>query len=496
MRFQSSFSVAALAGLAAANPLSSRAVLDDCLKAANVPSSAKNSNDWNADVKPFNQRLPYTPVAIIAATTVDHVQAAVSCAAKAGVKVNPKSGGHSYASFGLGGENGHLVIELDRMSKVTLDSTTNIATIQAGARLGHVFTELYKQGKRAFSHGTCAGVGVAGHSLHGGFGFSSHTHGLAVDWIVGATVVLANATIVEVSKTVNPDLFWALRGAGSSFGVVVSFRFNTFAAPSQVTAFQVNLPWSSASSIASGWQGLQDWTATSQPAEMNMRVFGSPSQTQLQGLYYGSSSQLRTAIQPLLSKIGASLSNAQQYDWTGAFVYYTYGSAGAVDVSHPYNTVETFYSKSLVTKALPAKTLQAVGDYWISKAKSVNRDWYIIIDFYGGANSAVTSVPDDDSSYAYRGDYRYLFEFYDRVNSGSYPSNGFGFLDGWVKSFTDNLSQSQWGMYINYADPTMNRTEAISNYWRQSLPKLQQIKAAVDPNELFYYPQSIPAGGK
>ncbi|KAK0637404.1 hypothetical protein B0T17DRAFT_568097 [Bombardia bombarda] len=508
MRFQSSLSITlAGLGLASANPLAEplakRAAIDDCLKAANVPFDASGSNDWKADVKPFNQRLPYTPVAIAVPTTVEHVQGAVSCAAKLGIKVNPKSGGHSYASFGLGGENGHLIVELDRMSKVTVDSSTQIATVQAGARLGHVATALYNQGKRAFSHGTCPGcvdpssplasqlVGVAGHALHGGFGFSSHTHGLALDWMVGATVVLANSTVVETSATENPDIFWAMRGAGSSFGIVTTFRFNTFAAPSQVTAFQVNLPWNSANAIATGWGNLQDWLTNGMPTEMNMRVFGSPAQTQLQGLYYGSSSALRTAIQPLMSKLGASVSNAQQYDWMGAFTYYTYG--GQVDVTHPYNSVETFYSKSLVTTALPQKALQAVGNYWISRAKSVNRDWFIIIDMYGGKNSAITKVPEGQASYPHRGDKLFLYELYDRVNSGSYPSNGFSFLDGWVKSFTDNMDVSQWGMYINYADPTMNRTEAQNNYWRQSLPKLQQLKAQLDPNEVFYYPQSVQA---
>lgn len=486
----------ALAGLAVANPLSSplskRAAIDDCLKAANVPVDAPNSNDWKLDVNPFNQRLKYTPVAIAAPTTVQHVQAAVSCAAKVGVKVNPKSGGHSYASFGLGGENGHFVVQLDRMNSVSYNSATQIATVGAGARLGRVATALYRDGKRAFSHGTCPGVGVAGHSLHGGFGFSSHTHGLAVDWIVGATVVLANATVVETSETENPEIFWALRGAGSNFGIVTSFRFKTFAAPSQVTAFQVNLPWNSASAIVSGWSALQDWLKSGgMPKEMNGRVFGSPSQTQLQGLYHGSSAQLRTAIQPLLTRLGASLSNAQQYDWMGAFSYYTYGQQ--VDVSRPYNLVETFYSKSLVTPALPTNVLQNVANYWVQKARSTNRDWFIIIDLYGGPNSAITKVPNNATSYPYRdpNNHLFLYEFYDRVSSGSYPSNGFSFLDGWVKTFTDGLSTSQWGMYINYADPTMSRDTAQDVYFRQNLPRLKQVKAQLDPTELLYYPQAI-----
>ncbi|KAK1749355.1 glucooligosaccharide oxidase [Echria macrotheca] len=490
MRLQQALPIG-LAAVAAANPLGKRAAIDDCLKAANVPVDTPNSSEWKNDVNPFNQRLPYTPVAIAVPTTTDHIAAAVSCAVKVGVKVNPKSGGHSYASFGLGGENGHLVVELDRMNKVTVDSSTQIATVQAGARLGHVATVLYNNGKRAFSHGTCPGVGVGGHSLHGGFGFSSHTHGLAVDWIVGATVVLANGTVVDTSETQHPDLFWALRGAGSNFGIVSTFKFKTFAAPSTVTAYQVNLPWNSASSIASGWGALQDWLSSGgMPAEMNMRVFGSGSQTQLQGLYHGSSGDLRSAIQPLLSKLSASLSNSQQYDWMGAFTYYTYG--GTVDVTHPYSSVETFYSKSLVTTALPSKALNAVSQYWASQARSNSRNWFIIIDLYGGKTSAVTKQAVNSSAFAYRDpSYLFLYELYDRVNYGSYPSNGFSFLDGWVKSFTDNLSTSQWGMYINYADPTMNRTYAQQVYYRQSLPRLQQLKAELDPNEVFYYPQAI-----
>lgn len=152
-------SVGLYTAVAIAGPtgLEKRAAIDDCLKSANVTTDAQGSTDWSQDVAPFNQRLQYTPVAIVVPSSVAHVQAAVSCAAKVGIKVNPKSGGHSYASFGLGGENGHVVVELDRLNSVTVDSSTNIATIQAGARLGHVATALYNNGKRAISHGTCPG---------------------------------------------------------------------------------------------------------------------------------------------------------------------------------------------------------------------------------------------------------------------------------------------------------------------------------------------------
>jgi FAD/FMN-containing dehydrogenase len=122
-----------------------------------VPYDVRNSTDWKNDVRPFNNRLKWTPVAIAVPSTAAHVQGAVNCGAQLGLKVNPKSGGHSYASFGLGGEDGHLVVELDRMYNVTLDNSTGVARVQGGARLGHIATQLYKLGGRAFSHGTCPG---------------------------------------------------------------------------------------------------------------------------------------------------------------------------------------------------------------------------------------------------------------------------------------------------------------------------------------------------
>ncbi|OBR14573.1 Chitooligosaccharide oxidase [Colletotrichum higginsianum IMI 349063] len=192
----------------------------------------------------YNIRLPYTPLAVAVPTTTAQISSAVKCGAQNGVSVSAKSGGHSYTSSSFGGEDGHLVINLDRMYAVKV-ATDGTAKVQAGARLGHVATELYKQGKRALSHGTCpaTSVGVGGHSLHGGHGMVSRTYGLTTDWIKGATVVLANGTITYCSATERPNLFWALRGAGSSMVIVAELDFNTFSAPDQVTYFDISLVW-------------------------------------------------------------------------------------------------------------------------------------------------------------------------------------------------------------------------------------------------------------
>ncbi|KAL2157306.1 hypothetical protein VTH06DRAFT_6244 [Thermothelomyces fergusii] len=477
---------------AAGRPLTKREAIDECLESANVPVAERNSTQWTLDSTPFNDRLKYTPAAIAKPTSVEHIQAAVSCAAAVGVKVNAKSGGHSYASFGLGGEDGHLVVELDQMYNVTLDPQTNIATVQPGARLGHIATVLYQQGNRAFSHGTCPGVGVGGHSLHGGFGFSSHSHGLAVDWIESVDVVLADGRLVTASETENSDLFWALRGAGSSFGIVASFRFKTFEAPATVTSYEINLPWTNSSNIVRDWSAIQQWLLDGgMPKEMNMRVLGNGFQNQLQGLYHGNASALRTAIEPLLTLLNAKLSNVRESGWMEGFRNYAYSNE--IDITDPnYHVSETFYSKSLVTPALPQDVLQSVADYWIQKARTVWRSWYIIIDLYGGPNSAVTKVSPEAGSYAFRDPVKHLFlyQLYDR-SFGAYPADGFSFLDGWVDAFTAGLDADDWGMYINYADPRLDRSLAQQVYYGENLDRLRRIKRQVDPTEVFYYPQAI-----
>jgi FAD/FMN-containing dehydrogenase len=163
---------------------------------------------------------------------------------------------------------------------------------------------------------------------------------LALDWIAGATVVLANGSVVEASESENQELFWALRGAGSNFGIVASFRFKTFPAPPELTTYEVNLPWRNASAMVAGWASLQDWLSTGgMPKEMNMRLLGNGYQTVLQGMYHGNSTALRTAIQPLLTRLNSTLSNVEQSDWMGAFSHYSYSRT--IDITGPYNQVST-----------------------------------------------------------------------------------------------------------------------------------------------------------
>ncbi|MBE3044160.1 FAD-binding oxidoreductase [Candidatus Bathyarchaeota archaeon] len=167
---------------------------------------------------------------------------------------------------------------------------------------------------------------------------SSHTKGLTLDWVVGATVVLANSTAVNCSLDENPDLFWAIRGAGSSMGVVSEFRFETFEAPEVVTHFNVVVPWNANNSVAAvaGLKALQGW-AEEMPAEMNARIFLNNQIPNLEGLYYGSEEEALALLEPLIEEIGGELQATKETDWIGQLDHF--GNGMDLNQTHPYNKV-------------------------------------------------------------------------------------------------------------------------------------------------------------
>ena len=144
---------------------------------------------------------------------MNDVQVAVKCGANTQTPVVARSGGHSYAAYGVGGQDGSLVVDLSALKNITYANDHQQATVQTGNRLGDVAVNLWNNGQRALPHGTCPNVGSGGHTSYGGFGFLSRFGGLLLDRVVSAEVVLANGTVVTASKDSHADLFWVSRSS-------------------------------------------------------------------------------------------------------------------------------------------------------------------------------------------------------------------------------------------------------------------------------------------
>ena len=143
-----------------------------CLKTKQVPASLPGDADFAGLEIPFNIRLNYTPAIIVIPSTNEEVAGVVCCAADNGLKVQARSGGHSYASFSTGGRDGSLIVDLSNFHDVTLLPADQSVFFGGGTRLGNLDLAMDKLGKPAISHGTCSGIGVRGHFTHGGYGHS------------------------------------------------------------------------------------------------------------------------------------------------------------------------------------------------------------------------------------------------------------------------------------------------------------------------------------
>jgi FAD/FMN-containing dehydrogenase len=121
-----------------------------------------------------------------------------------------------------------LVIDLVGMNRVTINPAKHTGRIDAGVLGGEVMRVAGRYGLAPVL-GECPGVGAAGVTLGGGLGWLSGLHGASCDNLLSARIVTADGRILSVDAEHNPDLLWALRGAGANFGVTTSFECRLYA---------------------------------------------------------------------------------------------------------------------------------------------------------------------------------------------------------------------------------------------------------------------------
>ncbi|OAP62330.1 hypothetical protein AYL99_04533 [Fonsecaea erecta] len=137
-----------------------------------------------------------------------------------------KAGGHGVYA-GASSIHGGILIDLSRINSVEVAPDRKSVFIGAGAKWGDVYGKLDPLGI-SVPGGRISTVGVGGLTLGGGISFAASRYGLACDNVKSYEVVLADGKIETVTRASHPDLFWAMRGAGTNFGIVTTFEFVAF----------------------------------------------------------------------------------------------------------------------------------------------------------------------------------------------------------------------------------------------------------------------------
>jgi hypothetical protein len=184
-----------------------------------------DDQSWDDARQAWNLAVDQRPAAVAVVESADDVAAVVTSARQHGLRVAAQGTGHAAAPMGSLVDT--ILLKTERLRGVRVDPATRTARVAAGEVWLNVVGAAAEHGLAALA-GSSPDVGVAGYALGGGMSWLSRTHGLCANNLEAVEVVTADGQLRRVDRENDPDLFWALRGGGGSFGVVTALELRLF----------------------------------------------------------------------------------------------------------------------------------------------------------------------------------------------------------------------------------------------------------------------------
>lgn len=382
--------------------------------------------------------------------SVSDVVDAVTHAVATGERVVPRGGGHCFA--GRSSMTG-IVLDMSGLDGISV-TDDGLATIGAGARLEQVYAALHAHG-RTLPAGCGPTVGITGLTLGGGIGLLGRRYGLTCDRLVGARVVLADGSVVDCDHSCEPDLFWALRGAGGGqFGVVTSLRFDTVPEPA-TTRIEARWPGIAVEELVAAWQV---W-APDAPDELTVNLSLVPGAVRL----FGAATLDEATTRELLREF-----TDQAIELRGGLPYHHLKRSFADARESPATRIRSeFFSRTMSGRTLATLLTR------LSEPGTTGRR-EITFTVMGGAYNRVA---EDATAFAHRGE-RFLLE---HVGDPADP---------WVdRSWATAHADGSGRVYPNFPDPALHDWAAA--YHAGNHTRLAAVKHAYDPHRFFDFPQAI-----
>jgi FAD/FMN-containing dehydrogenase len=423
---------------------------------------------WDPSRGAFNVLLDQQPAAIALPESAAEVGEVVRAAVAAGRRVSAQRTGHSAAPLGSLTET--VLVRTDNLGGVEIDAEARRARIGAGVLWGEVVPPASELGLAAL-HGSTPTVCVAGYSLGGGVSFYGREFGLGCNRVTAVELVGADGEQRRVDADNDPDLFWALRGGGGSFGVVTALEFELLPLR-QIYAGALFFPAEQASEVLQGWL---EWTATA-PEQMTSvgRLMNFPPIPEIPEPMRGSSFAVLEVIFNGEEAAGEEL--VAPLRGLGTVAMDTIAAvppAGIVDLHMDPPEPSPYAGQSLLTGDLDAAAIEAVlaavGPGSGSQLVSVE------LRHCGGA---MAREPEGAGALA--------------KLPGSFLAFGVGIVPepaamaptrAWLGAFKAALEPYGSGNYLNFCD---DPTELDTAFPAATVARLREIKAAHDPGNVFH----------
>ncbi len=423
--------------------------------AANVRGRVITASDpdYEQARRIWNPLIDRHPALIVRCSGAADIQRAVAFARERELLLAVRGGGHSFPGYSMC--NGGLVIDLSSLRNVRVDPEKRTAQVAGGAWIGDLDWESQQYGL-ATPMGKISNTGVGGLTLGGGYGWLSRLYGLACDNLISADLITADATMLHVSETENPDLFWAIHGGGGNFGVVSSFEFRLHPVGPQILTAELTYAPDQTRSVLEYFGESADKA----PREMNLGIYVQSDKTgarsaMLNFTFVGPIGagekllqSLRTSIKPRTDKVRildyAKLQS--QSDGPTLSRYTEYMENGYVDQLTPALLDAIFKERG------------AIG-----------------VGYLGGA---ISDVAPTATALAYRKE-----QFEMDVSSDWKPDPAENERKrAEIHTLWDRLRPFTSGFYANLALPDQ---KSIDDNFGPNRPRLQQIKKQYDPTNLF-----------
>ena len=423
------------------------------------------------------------PETVVVCSTPADVAATIAFARRVGTEAVARSGGHCFA--GRSSTRG-ILIALSEMRSLSI--ADGVATVQAGALLGDIYECLDEHGL-TIAAGACPSVGIAGLTLGGGLGILSRKYGLTCDQLVGAQVALADGRIVDCDGQREPDLFWALRGAGGGqFGVVTSFQFRTVPAD-DLTCFKLTWPHRQAATVVEQWQ---DWapeaadelaasllvTASADLSEPVVTIFGAMLAAKAETIETLDQLVLCLGDEPVSATI-------EQMSHQGAKSFLAEDAPGAERQDDTAQRPSVMFSKSeFFRRPLPPDAIAALIDTFMAE-RVLGQARELDFTPWGGAYNRTAA---DATAFAHRNE-RFLLKHAVVLDADASVHERDAARNWLVRSWSLVHPHGSGGVFPNFPDPDLTDWRA---YHGVNYERLTRVKARYDPDDFFRFHQSLP----
>jgi len=412
------------------------------------------------------------PAAIVRVADAGDVARLVSLARDTGLELAIRSGGHSLAGHSV--TEGGIVLDLSGLRALQIDAQRRTAWAETGLTAGEYTTAADAYGL-VTGFGDTGSVGIGGLTLGGGVGFLVRKYGLTIDDLLAAEIVTPDGQLRYVDEETHPDLFWAIRGGGSNFGVATRFQFRLHEVDTIVGGMLIlpATPEVIASFIAEAEAAPEELTTIA-------NVMPAPPMPFVPAEHHG-----RLVILAFLAYAGAVAAGER------AIVPFRALADPLVDMVRPMRYPEMFppdegnyhptaVGHTMFVDMIDRDVAETIFQYLQASDAAMRVAQLRVL---GGAMSR---VPAEATAFAHRSR-RIMVNvaaFYDGPEDRVVREN-------WVADFATALRQGDSGAYVNFLGDE-GQARVRNAYPGSTWDRLVAIKTRYDPTNLFRLNQNIP----